>query len=112
MREIETGVDDRHRYAGCGRLDLVVADVVDPPLVRNQRVARAEARERNQSAVRLYAREQTLRSQRRNHASCMSAWDAPNVQSGGNEPGTCGPKLGRKPTAGVGQLNEHGRARP
>ena len=60
MCQIETCVDDRDRHAGSRRLDLVVADVMDPPLVRNQRVGRAEVREGNQPAVGLDVRKQTL----------------------------------------------------
>jgi hypothetical protein len=60
MCQIETCVDDRDRHAGSRRLDLVVADVMDPPLVRNQWVARAQVRERDESAVGLDVRKQTL----------------------------------------------------
>src|SRR5207247_1846903 len=60
MCQIETGVDDRDRHPGSGRLDLVVADVMDPPLVRNQWVGRAEVREGDQPAVGLDVRKQTL----------------------------------------------------
>ena len=38
VREIEAGVDDRDRHAGSRRFNLVVADVVDPPLTRDERV--------------------------------------------------------------------------
>jgi hypothetical protein len=60
MCQIETRIDDRDRHAGRRRLDLVVADVMDPPLVRNQRVGRAKVREGNQPAVGLDVRKQTL----------------------------------------------------
>jgi hypothetical protein len=62
MCQIETCVDDRDRHAGSRRLDLVVTDVMDPPLVRNQWVARAQVRERDEPAVGLDVRKQTLAS--------------------------------------------------
>jgi len=82
MCQIETGVDDRDRHAGSRRLDLVVADVMDPPLVRNQWVGRAEVRERDQSAVGLDVRNQTLSTERRNDALRVSSRNPPDVQPG------------------------------
>src|SRR5207248_1307359 len=53
MGEIEARIDDGDGYARRRRLGLVVADVVDPPFLRQERVARAEMRERDEPSVAL-----------------------------------------------------------